>query len=59
MITNLSAWVEHPNTPESDMKPRVWHIVQYNDADGVKQQTQCMATDPMDAIDIVRGRDEH
>ena len=56
MKTNLSAHVEHPNTPESDMQPRVWHIVHYTE-DGVEQHTTCMASDPMDAIDIVRGRD--
>jgi hypothetical protein len=56
MKTNLSAHVEHPNTPESDKQDRVWHIVHYTE-DGEKQQMQVYATDPLDAIDTVRKRD--
>jgi hypothetical protein len=56
MITNVSARTESPNTPESDMQARIWHIVEYTDEDGVRQETKAYATDPMEAIQMIQER---
>ena len=56
-MRNLSARTEFPNTPESDMQARVSHIVEWTDDDGERQSTTAYATDPMDAIDMVRRRE--
>lgn len=49
----ISASTTYPNTPETDLLPRVMHTVSYTDGQQVKEM-QVNATDPLDALDIVR-----
>ena len=48
----ISARTEHPNTPESDCQPRVWHIVTDDNGD----EHHLYAKDPMDAIEMYKQR---
>lgn len=50
----FSARVTNPNTPESDLQPRVWHTVR--DTEG--KEHQVYATDPRDAIKVFNARQE-
>lgn len=43
----VSAYVRDTNTPESDLQPKVWHIV----TDDFGLEHPVWATDPIDAID--------
>lgn len=52
----ISAHTKYPNTPESDMQSVVWHVVEYTDDDGNPQTREVLATDPMEAIEKVRGK---
>jgi hypothetical protein len=46
----MIAYTKHTNTPESDARDRVWHIVETPDG-----KVEVLATDPMDAIEQVRS----
>ncbi len=52
-IQIYSAMVKNPNTPETDMQPKVEHIVFYIE-NGVKKEAVVSATDPLNAMDIFR-----
>lgn len=52
---NYTARTESSNNAFTDSQPRVWHIVNYT-KDGQDYETLAYATDPMDAIDMVRAR---
>lgn len=47
--TNYRASVAQANTPETDAMDKVLHTVQFRE-NGVPQNVQLLATDPMDAI---------
>lgn len=53
MMSNMRAKVAHPNTPETDAMPLVEHIVEYT-RDGIHHSVTVLASDPMDAINIVK-----
>jgi hypothetical protein len=46
----LTAYVAHPNTPESDLEDEVTHIIE-GERDGFKFKAHIQARDPADAID--------
>ena len=50
----LSAKTTNPNTAETDLLPKVWHTVQVQLDGGEIREIQCMAADPIDAMNIVR-----
>lgn len=53
-MTHLRAVYAHvaqPNTPETDAQPKVMHTVKLSDG----TFRQIMATDPMNAIDLING----
>ena len=52
--SGYSASVTHRNTPESDMQATVQHTVTFLE-DNVKKEIQVHATDPFDAINIIRS----
>lgn len=52
-VSNLSARVAQPNTPETDAMPVVDHTVEYT-LDGIRYSLTIPASDPMSAINIVR-----
>ena len=56
---NLRSFVKHPNTPESDAKRFVPHIVEFDlyryDKNPRKCAWECMAMCPLDAIDRFRS----
>jgi hypothetical protein len=52
-VSNLSARVAQPNTPETDAMPVVDHTVEYM-LDGIRHSLTIPASDPMSAINIVR-----
>lgn len=52
----VSAHVTHPNTPESDLKPRVMHTVHWVDEEGAEHETELLAADPLDAMERMRLR---
>ena len=49
-MKNFSARVVNPNTPESDLEPRVLHVVSYYDELDEPRTVQLMAECPIDAI---------
>lgn len=55
-IKNVRSWVAEPNTPESDLKEFVTHVVKFESVDDDKtHEVRLRATDPMDAIDRVHA----
>lgn len=46
----LSARTKHPNTPESDQKPEVMHVVTMDNGDSL----ELMASDPSEALARVK-----
>jgi len=46
----LTAYVAHPNTPESDLEDEVTHIIE-GERDGFKFKAHIQAIDPADAIE--------
>jgi hypothetical protein len=50
----VSAHTSHPNTPETDRDRTVEHDVMVVGADGMRETVRLHATDPMNAIDLVR-----
>ena len=53
-VSNISAWVAQPNTPETDAKKFVEHVVSFTQ-NGEKKFITLMATDPSDAIDKIKN----
>tara|TARA_R110000744_G_scaffold34094_2_gene79701 strand:+ start:360 stop:575 length:216 start_codon:yes stop_codon:yes gene_type:complete len=45
---------KYPNTPETDMREEVLHIVEYTD-NGFRITVEVMAKDPSDAINKIRN----
>ena len=46
----LTAYVAHPNTPQSDAEDEVTHIIE-GERDGFKVKVHIQARDPIDAIE--------
>ncbi len=55
--SDYTAWTESSNNAYTDSQPRVWHTVTYT-KDGQHYETPAYATDPLDAINMVRARHE-
>lgn len=53
MIRATSASVKYPNTSESDLQPRVMHVVTLSS--GTTQDI--MAADPLDAIEALKPKE--
>ena len=52
-FTNFTSYTKYPNTPETDAMDEVMHIVKYK-INGEEKIVEVMATDPSNAINIVR-----
>jgi len=52
-FTNFTSHTKYPNTPETDMMETVLHVVKFK-INGKEKIVELMATDPSNAINIVR-----